>query len=401
MTSIMKNKKSNLGVILLGLTLCTGVLAESTNALHSSVVYADTVDDVLSSIKRTDLDLTNLQVTLGKLNDQIITHTLEIETTANNLTNTQNNLLAKQEEIANTQLAIEQNQKEVAARYETVGNQVRVLQLSGVDNYAYLDFLFESENASDFISRIKTISKIVGLNAKAIKSLAEEEKALELQQTLLKRQESDLISIQNSIKETQKSQEIKTQVLAEEKVLFDRQLTVAKEKSTYLNEALVTALNTESLSLTSFNYYASTILVTDSDVATLAKTINLSNIQIKLLTSFRSKLGVPYVWGGESMAEGGYDCSGLMQAVYAEIGITLPRVSQDQQNVGQTVDKNNPAVGDLIFFGTPAYHVGVYAGNNMYIQAPQPGDVVKYSVYNANAVTNVKRILPESQIGDK
>lgn len=399
----MKINKSAISYLLLGLTLGTGTLTlvEQSPLLRSSIVYADTVDNVEQAIKRTDLELSTLQVTLGKLNDQIISHTIEIENTANDLTNTQENVKAKQEEIANTQLAIENNQKEVDARYETVGNQVRNIQISGVDNYAYLDFLFKSQTTSDFISRIKTVSKIVGLNAKSIKSLADEKKALELQQTLLKRQESDLILIQNSIKETQKSQDIKTQVLAEEKVLFDRQLTVAKEKSAYLNEALSTALNAESLSLTSFNYYASTILVTDSEVSTLAKSLNLSSQQIQLLTSFRAKLGVPYVWGGESMAEGGYDCSGLMQAVYAEIGITIPRVSQDQQNVGQTVDKNNPAVGDLIFYGTPAYHVGVYAGNNMYIQAPEPGDVVKYSKYNPNAATNVKRILPESQIGDK
>lgn len=399
----MKINKSKVSYLLLGLTLGTGTLTlvEQSPLLSSSIVYADTVDNVEQAIKRTDLELTTLQVTLGKLNDQIISHTIEIEKTANDLTNTQSNVLAKQEEIKTTQLAIENNQKEVDARYETVGNQVRTIQISGLDNYAYLDFLFESQTASDFISRIKTVSKIVGLNAKSIKSLADEKKALDLQQTLLKRQESDLILIQNSIKETQKSQDIKTQVLAEEKVLFDRQLTVAKEKSAYLNEALSTAINAESLALTSFNYYASTISVTDSEVATLAKSTNLSSQQTQLLTSFRAKLGVPYVWGGESMAEGGYDCSGLMQAVYAEIGITIPRVSQDQQNVGQTVDKNNPAVGDLIFFGTSAYHVGVYAGNNMYIQAPEPGDVVKYSKYNPNAVTNVKRILPESQIGDK
>lgn len=93
-------------------------------------------------------------------------------------------------------------------------------------------------------------------------------------------------------------------------------------------------------------------------------------------------LGIPYVWGGTTPS--GFDCSGLIQYIYKEIGIYIPRVTYDQVNVGKTITRNNLQPGDLIFFtseGDPTDigHVGVYAGNNEFIHAPAPGSVIKYS----------------------
>lgn len=111
-------------------------------------------------------------------------------------------------------------------------------------------------------------------------------------------------------------------------------------------------------------------------------------------------LGVPYVWGGTTPS--GFDCSGLVQYVYKEIGVYLPRVTYDQVNVGQTVSRNDLQPGDLIFFtseGNPSDigHVGIYAGNNEFIHAPAPGSVVKYSslsnVYYNKQYYTAKRVL--------
>lgn len=84
-------------------------------------------------------------------------------------------------------------------------------------------------------------------------------------------------------------------------------------------------------------------------------------------------LGVPYVLGGSSPS--GFDCSGLTSYVYRQLGISLPRTAAAQQASVPSV--STPQVGDLVFFGYPAYHVGIYAGNGMMIAAPHPGTVVK------------------------
>lgn len=91
----------------------------------------------------------------------------------------------------------------------------------------------------------------------------------------------------------------------------------------------------------------------------------------------KSKLGTPYLWGGTT--DNGYDCSGLMMKAYASVGISIPRTSKQQSTYGKSVSKSNLQVGDLVFFGSPVHHVGMYCGNNQYIHSPKTGDVVKIS----------------------
>ena len=103
-------------------------------------------------------------------------------------------------------------------------------------------------------------------------------------------------------------------------------------------------------------------------------------------------LGVPYVWGGESPA--GFDCSGLVQHVYGQLGVNLPRVAADQARAGQPVAGLADArPGDLIAFGQPVDHIGIYAGDNLMVVAPKTGDVVKVQeIYREP--TAIRRVLP-------
>jgi cell wall-associated NlpC family hydrolase len=105
-------------------------------------------------------------------------------------------------------------------------------------------------------------------------------------------------------------------------------------------------------------------------------------------------LGVPYVWGGGSPA--GFDCSGLVQYVYGQLGVDLPRTAAEQARVGQPVsglDQARP--GDLLAFHDPVDHIGIYAGNGLMVVAPKTGDVVKVeAVYDQP--TAIRRVLPST-----
>ena len=96
----------------------------------------------------------------------------------------------------------------------------------------------------------------------------------------------------------------------------------------------------------------------------------------KALSFCKGKLGTPYLWGGTGPR---YDCSGLMMKAYASVGISIPRTSKQQSTFGKAVSKSNLQAGDLVFFGSPVHHVGMYIGNNQYIHSPKTGDVIKIS----------------------
>jgi peptidoglycan DL-endopeptidase CwlO len=87
-------------------------------------------------------------------------------------------------------------------------------------------------------------------------------------------------------------------------------------------------------------------------------------------------LGVPYVWGGASPS--GFDCSGLVMYVYAQVGVSLPHYTGAQWNMGVAVSQSDLQPGDLVFFDGLG-HVGIYIGGGQFIHAPHSGTVVQIS----------------------
>jgi len=91
--------------------------------------------------------------------------------------------------------------------------------------------------------------------------------------------------------------------------------------------------------------------------------------------------GIYYVYGGTTLA--GFDCSGYTQYVFNRVGITLPRTAEEQRQFATPV--STPLPGDLVFFGVPAHHVGIYAGNGMMWDSPQTGAAIALRSIYASA----------------
>ena len=110
-------------------------------------------------------------------------------------------------------------------------------------------------------------------------------------------------------------------------------------------------------------------------------------------------LGIPYVWGGASPAAG-FDCSGLVLFVYAQVGVSLPHYAAAQYNYGVPVSRDQLEPGDLVFFDGLS-HNGIYIGNDEFIQAPRTGDVVKISSLDepryATAYAGARRLESEQR----
>ncbi|MDD6485124.1 MAG: NlpC/P60 family protein [Clostridiales bacterium] len=99
-----------------------------------------------------------------------------------------------------------------------------------------------------------------------------------------------------------------------------------------------------------------------------------------ILDTAAQYLGVPYLWGGTTPS--GFDCSGFVQYVFAQNGISLTRTTYTQwDNDGSYVSIDNLQPGDLVYFGSSRapHHVGIYVGNDTYIHAPSTGKTIQYS----------------------
>jgi cell wall-associated NlpC family hydrolase len=90
-----------------------------------------------------------------------------------------------------------------------------------------------------------------------------------------------------------------------------------------------------------------------------------------------------------------WDCSGLVQAAFKQVGVDLPRVSQDQSMVGTDVSLSNLQVGDILYWGGKgsAYHVGVYIGDGQYLDAANPSKGVVIQDLSGYPASGAVRVL--------
>lgn len=117
--------------------------------------------------------------------------------------------------------------------------------------------------------------------------------------------------------------------------------------------------------------------VTGEPVLDMITSVPASEMGQRIVNEASKYLGVPYVWGGTT--PNGFDCSGLVQYVLKDLGISISRVTQTQCKEGVPVAKGDLQPGDLVFFESngDVHHVGIYIGNGQMIHAPHTGDVVR------------------------
>ena len=117
----------------------------------------------------------------------------------------------------------------------------------------------------------------------------------------------------------------------------------------------------------------------------------------RIISSAMDYMGVPYVFGGTSPY--GFDCSGYVQYVFANAGVSLPRTADVQYEEGTPISTSELVAGDLVFFSTYTYgasHVGIYLGDNQFIHASSSRGVTISSLgeaYYSSRYIGARRIL--------
>ena len=111
-----------------------------------------------------------------------------------------------------------------------------------------------------------------------------------------------------------------------------------------------------------------------------------------IVDSAKRYIGTPYVWGGESMAEGGMDCSGFVYNALKDSGYNVGRTTaQGYRGLGTKVNKSDMQPGDLIFYGKDnnASHIGIYIGNGQMIHSSGGSKNTKSNPGKGVSITNV------------
>lgn len=112
-------------------------------------------------------------------------------------------------------------------------------------------------------------------------------------------------------------------------------------------------------------------------------------------------IGNPYVWGGTSLTNGA-DCSGFVQSIYAQYGVSLPRVAADQAQAGTAIPIKDAMPGDLVFYSNAkegVYHVMIYAGNGKTVEAQSSATGIVSGTYDYNSgLDYAVRVLDQANV---
>ena len=245
------------------------------------------------------------------------------------------------------------------------------LYTSGNDNTG-LDVLLGASSIDDLISRIDTMNRVSDQSTEVLRQVkvfrtAVKQRRARLQTAhvqqakLVAERSAQRASIEGQLAERkQLLSSIKSQISEMQAAERARQAELAAQARARLETAGATVLN------------ASAGAVVDPP-ATYAPPPGKYGGVVGIAMRY---LGTPYVWGGASPA--GFDCSGFVMYVFAQVGVSLPHNAAAQYGHGMPVSRDQLQPGDLVFFNGLG-HNGIYIGGGQFIHSPHTGDVVKIS----------------------
>jgi len=341
--------------------------------------------------------------------EQIETLESKIRQYDNKIIESMTKVEALNKEMSEAKVRVEETKAEIASLEESYNRTLELskdrianIQLNGSAHFNFFEVILSSEGISDFVQKTTALVTIMASDRQLTETLVEKQEDLEEKKAEL---EADLTLIQTN----QAAAEAERAAIQEDKASVEAELKNVEEAKQRAElerqqeEARLAALASQqqestqepSSSTTSATTEASSSNTNSSQTSTTVKpsttTTSTSASASAVIAEAKKYLGVPYVWGGTSPS--GFDCSGFTSYVYKKVGISLPRTSRAQQNIGKQVSLSNVQPGDLVFMGKPAYHVGIYIGGGKYIHAPQTGDVVKIASFNPSKFSSATRVL--------
>ncbi|MCD2348386.1 C40 family peptidase [Clostridium guangxiense] len=350
--------------VALGVTLsCTSnTLAAPLQQQYSSSLQQ--YENALKGVQEIEDKISVIDNEIGKIN--------------NDISSTNNKISESKAKISDEQQKLNEAQEQIEEEQSIYRQRVKAMYISNTD-MQYIEVILNSKTFSDLIDNVENVKNLIQYDTNIIDNINKQKQSIDNQKKTL---EADNFKLEKLQSENRSKLNALNSKKAEQNKLM------ASEKAEENNhkadmEKIQSAMDAEKKKLQALN--VSTSSGSSSGSSSVNKITNptvnpspSSSASGLAIVKYASQfVGVPYVWGGESPS--GFDCSGLVQYVYAQFGISLPRTSEAQVGCGSPVT-GDLEPGDLLFF-EPASdgpgHVGIYAGDNTFIEAPHTGANVR------------------------
>jgi peptidoglycan DL-endopeptidase CwlO len=300
---------------------------------------------------------------------QQIDNSLGVAVEAYNLANVRLHKIESHQRENRRQLKLTQANLKVAQ--DSLAARLVSAYTSTQDN-STLSVLLGSTSLDDLLNRIEAVNSTSQQDASIVRQVTSFKAAVQRHRTELRRAHTEQRSI--VAQKAAQKRHIEAQLASRRQLLSSIKSEISRIKA-------AEAAQQRQLAAAAQARLAGTQPVTDVGVGVSVSTPEGStvappNVHGGVVGIAMQYLGVPYVWGGSSPR--GFDCSGLVAYVFAQIGVSLPHSSYAQFGMGTPVSISQLQPGDLVFF-TGASHVGIYIGGGQFIHAPHTGDVVKIS----------------------
>lgn len=361
-------------------------------------------DNLQQQLNQSQQQANQLKGALNAQKDKVADATQQVVALKQSVAALNNSIAREQAKLTEEQKHLkgleDQQQKLEAKRQEHIKSLGQVLRSNYEDGVTtYLAVLFEANSLSDFLDRADKIQMIVNTHDKLQKDIIDLKETMNNQMVLIEQKKE---TIQATIQDKSETQQAVQQVLDKQQAVLNQ---LSKEEKVALNASLsaqakvnrIQQLIEQEKLEAAHAANEKESLGTSSDGGGVAGTVSVSGGAKQVLNYAAKFLGTKYVWGGTTPSPG-FDCSGYVQYVYRNSGISLSRTSEQQFNNGVSVARSELKPGDLVFFATyssGASHVGIYVGNNTMIHSSSGG--VSYddmtSSYWAKRYLGARRVI--------
>jgi cell wall-associated NlpC family hydrolase len=376
-----KRRLSALGVGLAGLAATLLVGAGAATADPSISSKREQAQAIMGQIREMDSQLSHAIEAYNLANVQLDRIDADLETNGRHL------------DVAKSSLAV---------AHTHIAKRLRALYING-DSGGAVEVILGAKSLDDLLDRLDMAQRVGGQDSKVLRDVkrfrqevqtrrAKLRSARGRQAQIVDERASQRRSIESQLAERQRLYEsVKDEIQRLEEAERRRQAEIERQARARLAaaEAARASLRQGSLEVATDPVAAP---VSDDG----STSVNVPPAKYGGVVGIAMQyLGVPYVWGGASPS--GFDCSGLVMYVYAQVGVSLPHNAAMQYNsVGVFVSRDQLQPGDLVFFDGLG-HMGMYIGGGQFVHAPHTGDVVKisslYDSWYSGSYVGAKRVL--------